>query len=171
MLQVFTIAIGIFATIVELFYHPLGWIILLVPSAFLLLTVLAVKNKKHAYVEELSDIANGLLARHWNFYYMPFAGTDSSSSASTIMVFAWVMTVISVYYYSWLWLICAWISTVFANMVGKELNPSAWINDGSYNYGKDTDLIRLAHNEVIEWMQAKRDNTQKVVEPNDAEHG
>lgn len=58
MIQLLVILVCLVAVIVEYFFILWGWIVLALPIAFLLITLLSLKQKKWPYIPELSEAAN-----------------------------------------------------------------------------------------------------------------
>jgi len=63
MTQMLMLMICLAAIITEFFSVLWGWLVLAFPAAFLLITLLGVKQKKWQYIPELSDEANRMLQK------------------------------------------------------------------------------------------------------------
>jgi hypothetical protein len=147
MTQVLVIPICLAAVITEFFSILWGWLILGVPSAFLLLTLFVVKRKKWQSIPELSETANQMLQKFGHYYAMPFAGRDFSASASTVMFAGAVVAIISAFK-GYLWGIgIGVINWCLMGLVSRAFNPTNFLADP---------LEQMGHEELIAWITERQ---------------
>lgn len=147
MIQIVTIIFSTISILVSFFSPLWGWIILALPSGFLLLTLLGLKQKKWAYVPDLSPKANEMLRKFGHFYNMPFAGRGFSASASTIMFAGAILAIIGLFRGFW-WGIAIGLANWFiVGFVSRAFNPTLFLVD---------DEERFAHEEIISFIQQKQ---------------
>lgn len=139
--------ICIAAVITEFFSVIWGWVILGIPSAFLLFTLLGVKQKKWQHIIELSETANQMLQKFGHYYDMPFAGKDFSASASTLMFVGTAVAIIGAFK-GFLWGIGIGIINWFVmGMVSRAFNPTNFLLDPTE---------QIAHKEIITYIMEKQ---------------
>jgi len=97
MIQMIVIIICLASVITAIFSILWGWLILAIPSVFLLINLLSLKQKKWKYIPELSESANRMFQKFGHYYTMPFAGSDFSSAASTLIFAGIAITIIGVF--------------------------------------------------------------------------
>ena len=147
MTQVFVIPICLAAVITEFFSVLWGWLILGVPSAFLLLILFVVKRKKWQSIPELSETANQMLQKFGHYYAMPFAGRDFSASASTVLFAGAVVAIISAFK-GYLWGIGIGVINWFLmGLVSRAFNPTNFLADP---------LEKMGHEEIIAWITERQ---------------
>ena len=147
MTQMIVILICVAAVITEFFSVLWGWVILAVPSAFLLLTLFGVKQKKWQYFPELSETANQMLQKFGHYYAMPFAGRDFSASASTLMFAGAAIAIIGAFKGFWWGIGIGVINWVLMGFVSRAFNPSNFLGDP---------LEQMSHEEIISWITEKQ---------------
>jgi len=138
----------------EFFSVLWGWLILGLPSAFLLITLFGVKQKKWKHILELSDTANQMLQKYGYYYAMPFAGREFSACAGTVMLGGAAIAIIGAFR-GFLWGIGIGVINWFLmDIVSKAFNPTNFL---------DGHLAQMGHEEIIEYIterqKSKRDNT------------
>lgn len=151
MFQLLTIALSL-GSIVWSFFSPLwAWSPLVTAEALLLLILLAEKQAKWRYVEELSPSANEMLQKFGHYYSKPFASRDFSSSASTLQ-FAFVAVGIIGAFQGFYWgLGVAVIFWFVFGPVSLAFNPTGLIR-GSH--------MESAHIEVLAWVEQQSQRAQ-----------
>jgi hypothetical protein len=152
MVQIIAIMIS-FAAIVAAFFSPtIAWAVLVFPVTMLLLTLLAMKQKRWKHIPELSDSANALLQKYGHFYSMPFAGRDYSSAASTLLFAGVIIGVIGTFKLFWWGITIAAGNYLVMGVVSKAFNPTSFLTDPEE---------QLAHEEIISFI-SKTNRTQKT---------
>jgi hypothetical protein len=147
MTQMFVMLICLAAIITEYFSVLWGWVILAVPSAFLLLTLMGVKQKKWQYIPELSETANQMLKKFGYYYDMPLAGSDFSASASTLMFTGAAIAIIGVFRgFGW-GIGIGVINWLLMSYVSRSFNPTNFLADP---------LEQRGHEEIIAWITKRQ---------------
>jgi len=147
MIQMLVILICLAAVIVEFFSVLWGWLILAVPSAYVLLTLFGVKQKKWQYILELSVSANQMLQKFGHYYAMPFAGRDFSASASTLMFAGAAIAIIGVFKGFWWGIGIGVINWFLMGFISRAFNPTNFLVDP---------LEQMGHEEIIAWITEKQ---------------
>ena len=147
MVQIIAVIISLIAIVTTFFSILWGWLILWASVLCLLVILFIVKRKKWQHIPELSDTANKMLQKFGHFYFMPFAGTDFSSSATTFLFAGVVVAIIGVFKGFW-WGIgigaINWFATAF---VSRAFNPTNFLVDFTEQRG---------HDEIISWIAQRR---------------
>lgn len=124
MTQLLVTLICLAAVITGFFSVLWGWLILGVPSAFLLLTLLALKQTNYLDIPELSEIANQMFQEFEHYYAMPFAARAFSACARTLIFAGAAIAIIGVLKGFW-WGIGIGAMTWFAmGLVSRAFNPT-----------------------------------------------
>ncbi|MFA4829536.1 MAG: hypothetical protein WC855_12535 [Thermodesulfovibrionales bacterium] len=147
MTQIVVSLICLAAVITEFFSVLWGWVILAVPSAFLLLTLLGVKQKKWQYIPELSEMANQMLQKFGHYYAMPFAGRDFSASATTLMFAGAAIAIIGVFKGFWWGIGIGVINWFLMGFISRAFNPTNFLVDP---------LEQMGHEEIIAWITERQ---------------
>jgi hypothetical protein len=147
MTQIFVILTCVAAVITEFFSVMWGWIILGVPSAFLLVTLIGVKQKRWQRIPELSEAANQMLQKHGHYYAMPFAGRDFSASASTLMFAGAAVAIIGAFKGFWWGIGIGVINWFVMGTVSKAFNPTNFLADP---------IEQMAHEEIISYIMDRK---------------
>lgn len=142
MLQMLVILISVAAVITEFFSVMWGWLILAVPSAFLLIMLFAAKQKQWEYIPELSETANEMLQKFGHYYAMPYAGSDFSTSATTLLFAGSVVAIISAFKGFWWGIGIGVINWFLMGILTRVFNPTNFLVDP---------LEHKAHEEIISW--------------------
>jgi len=142
MLQMLVILISVAAVITEFFSVLWGWLILAVPSALLLIMLFAAKLKQWEYIPELSETANEMLQKFGHYYAMPYAGSDLSASATTLLFAGSVVAIISVFKGFWWGIGIGVINWFLMGILTRVFNPTNFLVDP---------LEHKAHEEIISW--------------------
>ena len=147
MVQVFVFLICLAAVVAGFFSVLWGWVILVVPSAFLLFALFGLKRKKWQYIPALSDAGNQMLQKFGHYYAMPAAGMSFSASASTLMFAGAAISIIGAFN-GFLWGIgLGVINWILMGFVSRAFNPTISLVDPLEQFG---------HKEVIAWIAAKQ---------------
>jgi hypothetical protein len=146
MIQIVTHIFGLVSIVVSFFSPLWGWIILALPSLFLIITLFGLKQKKWSYVPELSPKANQMIRKFGHFYNMPFAGTDFSASATTLMFVGIILAIIGLFHKFWWGIAISAVNWVVMAFVSRAFNPSFFLVD---------DEERFAHEEIIFFIRQK----------------
>ncbi|MBW1976170.1 MAG: hypothetical protein JRI45_11535 [Deltaproteobacteria bacterium] len=154
MIQILVILVCLVAIIVEFFSVLWGWIILALSAAFLLITLLGVKQKKWQYIPELSEAANQMLQKFGHYYAMPFAGRDFSASASTIMFAGAAIAIIGLFKGFWWGIGIGIINWFLMGLVARAFNPTNFLVDP---------LEQMAHEEIIKWITEKQKSKMRNI--------
>lgn len=124
------------------------------PIAFLLITLLSLKQKKWPYIPELSEAANQMFQKFGHYYTKPFAGRDFSASATTIMFGGVVLSIIDIFKGFWWGIGIGIINWFVMGLVSRAFNPTNSLVDP---------IEQMGHKEIIEWIMKKQkskiDNT------------
>ena len=147
MTQILVILICLAAVIIELFSVLWGWLILGLPSAFLLITLFGLKQKKWQHIPELSDTANQMLQKFGHYYAMPFAGRDFSACASTLMFGGAIIAIIGAFKGFWWGIGIGVINWLLMGVVSKAFNPTNFLVDP---------LEQMGHGEIIEYITERQ---------------
>ena len=147
MTQIVVIIVCLVAVITEFFSVLWGWVILAIPSAFLLFILFGAKQKKWQYIPELSNTANQMLQKFGHYYAMPFAGSDFSASASTLMVAGAVLAIIGVFKGFWWGIGIGVINWFLMGFISRAFNPTNFLVDHNEQMG---------HEEIIAWITEKQ---------------
>ncbi len=151
MVQMIVILICLAAVIMGFFSVLWSWLILGVPSAFLLVTLFALKQKKWKYVPELSERANQMLQEFGHYYVWPFAGRDFSASASTLALATIAVAIIGAFKGFWWGIGIGIINFCLMYYVSVVFNPTNFLSDKSVFDSFD----QKAHKEVIAHITRK----------------
>jgi hypothetical protein len=143
MIRLFVIFVCLSAIIIEFFSIPWGWIILFVPSAFLLIVLIAVKQKKWKFIPELSDMANLELQKYGHYYAMPFAGRDFNDSAYIVLFTGAILAIISAIKGFWWGIGIGIANWILMGLVANEYAPIE------------------ENREIIAWILKKRGQIEK----------
>jgi hypothetical protein len=147
MFQLVTTFFCLAAVITTFFSILWGWIILGIPFVFLLIMLLGVKHEKWKYIPDLSAPANKMIQKYGHYYFKPFAGRDSSTSAIIVILASAAITMIGASK-GFLWgiaiVIVTWLLMGFAAI---NFNPTSFIIDPKK---------RRAHQEIIDYIMEKR---------------
>jgi len=146
MTQVLVILICLAAVITVFFSVLWGWVILAVPSTFLLITLLGVKQKKWQYIPELSETANLMLQKFGHYYAMPFAGRDFSASASILMFAGAAIAIVSAFKGFWWGIGIGAINWFLMGFIARAFNPTHFLVDP---------LEQMGHEEIIAWIKER----------------
>jgi hypothetical protein len=147
MIQMLVVVICLAAVITAFFSVLWGWLILGLPSVFLLITLFAVKQKKWQHIPELSETANQMLQKFGHYYAMPFAGRDFSASASTLMFAGAAVAIIGAFKGFW-WGIGIGVANWFLmGFVSRTFNPSNFLVDP---------LEQMGHEEIISYITERQ---------------
>jgi hypothetical protein len=147
MIQILVILICLAAVITEFFSVLWGWLLLTVPSAFLLFTLIGVKQKKWQNIPELSETANQLLQKFGHYYAMPFAGRDFSASASTLVFAGAAIAIISAIKGFWWGIGLGVINYFLMGFISRAFNPTNFLVGPREQMG---------HEEIIEWITERQ---------------
>jgi len=147
MIQIIIIVICLAAVITEFFSVLWGWLILGVPSVFLLVTLVGVKQKKWKHIPELSEMANQMLQKFGHYYAMPFAGSDFSASASTLMFAGVAVAIIGAFKGFWWGIGIGVVNWLLMSFVSRAFNPMNFLVDP---------LERMAHEEIISYITGRQ---------------
>ena len=153
MTQMLVILICLAAVITEFFSVLWGWVILAVPTAFLLFTLFGVKQKKWQYIPELSETANQMLQKFGHYYAMPFAGRDFSASASTVMFAGAAVAIIGAFKGFWWGIGIGVINYILMGFVSRAFNPTNFLADP---------LEQMGHEEIIAWITKRQKSKMGV---------
>jgi hypothetical protein len=143
MIQILVVLICLAAVITAFFSVLWGWLILGVPSVFLLVTLFAVKRKKWQHIPELSDTANQMLQKFGHYYAMPFAGRGFSASASTLMFAGVALAIIGAFKGFWLGIGIGLVNWLLMGFVSRAFDPSNFLVDP---------LEQMDHEEIISYI-------------------
>jgi hypothetical protein len=147
MAQIFALLIGLTAIVAAFFSPVIAWAILAFPVTMLLITALALKQKRWKRIPELSDSANSLLQKYGHFYSMPFAGRDYSSAVSTVMFAGVIISAIGSFKLYWWGLAVAVGNYLVMALVSKFFNPTHFFADQEE---------QLAHEEIVSFLSKTR---------------
>lgn len=160
MIQLIVILFCVASGIVAFFSVTLGWIILWIPTAFLLIRLFGVKQKKWQYIPELSETANQMLQKFGNYYAMPFAGRDFSACANTLMFAGAAVAIIGVFKGFWWGIAIGIVNWFVMGMVSRAFNPANFLVDPTE---------KMAHKEIISYITARQksgvDDTERLSKP------
>lgn len=131
MTQILVILICLAAVIIEFFSVLWGWLILGLPSAFLLITLFGVKQKKWQHIPELSDTANQMLQKFGHYYAMPLAGRDFSACASTLMFGGAAIVIIGSFKGFWWGIGIGVVNWLLMGVVLRAFNPTNFFSRSS----------------------------------------
>lgn len=145
--QLIAIALSLVAIVTAFFSVLWSWVVIAVPIAILLVTLISLKQKRWKHISELSEPANAMLQKYGHYYTMPFAGRDFSAAASTLMFAGVVVAVIGAFKGFWWGFAIAVVNWLVMGLVSKAFNPSNFIADP---------MERLAHEEIISFIMAKQ---------------
>ena len=147
MIQMIIILICFASVITEFFSVLWGWLILAVPSVFLLIGLFAVKQKKWQQIPELSETANQMLQKFGHYYAMPFAGRDFSASASTVMFAGAVVAIIGAFKGFWWGIGIGVINWFLMGFVSRSFNPTNFLVGH---------LEQMGHEEIISYITERQ---------------
>jgi hypothetical protein len=150
MIQVIAILLSLAAIVAELFSVLWGWIILALPSAFLITALLGAKRKKLARIPELSELANDMLQKYGHFYTMPFAARDFSSAASTLMFAGAVVAIVGAFKGFWWGIGIGIVYWFVMGLVARLFNPTNYLVDPAE---------MVVHEEIVSWISKRRTAT------------
>lgn len=143
MAQLLAILICVAAIITAIFSVLWGWVILGLPTAFLLVTLFHLKQKKWQHIPELSEKANQMLQKFGHFYVMPFAGRDFSASVSTLMFAGAAIAIIGAFKGVWWGIGIGILNWFVMGMVSRAFNPTNFLADP---------IEQMAHEEIISYI-------------------
>lgn len=123
-----------------------GWVVLALPAVALLITLLGLKQKKWAYISDLSPKANEMLKEFGHFYAAPAAATDCSTSARIVMVGGAAVAVIGCFRSFWWGVLFAIANGIVMWYVGRAFNPTVSLV---------SDEERSVHEEIITFIQRR----------------
>jgi len=105
------------------------------------------KQKKWAYIEELSSKANELLRKFGHFYATPFASMDFSASSTTVGIAGALIAIVGVFNGFWWGILIGVVNWFAMGALARAFNPTNFLLD---------DDERIAHEEVLEWLSTRR---------------
>jgi len=142
-IQTVVILICVAAFVTEFFSVLWGWLLLALPSIFLLISLFGVKRKKWRHIPELSEAANRMFQKFGHYYTMPFAGRDFGRSAAILMCAGIPIAIIGAFKGFW------WgIGIAVANWYGMYLVSKAFCPI----YSLDDPHEQMAHDEVVSYV-------------------
>ncbi len=144
MIQYIVLVFCITSIIVSCFSIFWGWLIIIIPSLYLLITLFSIKQRKYSYVPELSFEANKLLQKFGNYYSKPYAGRAYSASSSMLFLNSIILSVINIYKGWWSSIILCIIYCIIMGLTARHYNPTLFF----FN-----DLEKSAHEEIISFIQ------------------
>lgn len=145
--QMLIILVCLAGIITEFYSIMWGWLVLGAPSAYLLITLFGVKAKKWQRIPELSEPANQMLQKFGHYYAMPFAGSDFSASASTLMVASAVVAIIGAFRGFWWGIGIGIVNWFLMGYVSRAFNPTHFLLDQSE---------QIAHEEIIAYITERQ---------------
>ncbi len=143
MVRILVLCISIAAIVTTFFSIFWGWVILAVPSIFLLITLFSLKQKRWKYIPELSEEANRMLQKFGHYYSMPSAGNEFSSSASALMFCGAAIGIICAFKGFWYGFgigVAYWFLMV---VISRSFNPTNFLTNN---------FELTAHEEITSWI-------------------
>ncbi len=146
MYRVVTIAAALVSIVLGFFWPPWGWAVLALPAVALLATLWRFKQKKWAYISDLSPKANEMLKEFGHFYAAPAAGTDFSTSARAVMLGGAIIAVMGCFRGFWWGILFAVVCWIVMGRVARAFDPTNFLAG---------DEEGAAHEEIISFIQRK----------------
>ncbi len=130
-----------------------GWVIIAIPIAYLLITLIAVKKYKWEHVPELSGMANEMLRKYGHYYNMPSAGNNYSSSASILGIAGVILAIVGAFKGFWWGIGLSLVNWFIIGLIAKAFNPTLF-------------LVGLrekkAHEEIISYILERQEANNEI---------
>jgi hypothetical protein len=147
MISLLVIIVCLVAIITEILSVLWGWIILIFPTIYIIITLFLVKQAKWKYIPELSESANDMFQKFGHYYTMPFASRDYSASASILSFAAIIIAVIGAIK-GFIWGIgIGVLYFIIMGFIARAFNPTCFL------VGR---VDHMAHEEIIEYVKEKQ---------------
>lgn len=170
MYKLITIILVIVAVVVTFTSPVAGWILYVIPTLFLWLTIsVARKTWKWPEITELSARANAMIKKYGHFYNYPYASRSASAAASALTLAAIPMAIINLFQGFWWGALFAIVGYILTSRVAWQFNPTQFINDSAKKGVTDAMVDKEAHEEVIDYIMKKR--TGKTMKELDEQFG
>lgn len=158
MIEFVSTLFGIAALVASLGAPVAGWLILALPEAWLILTLVSLKRRNWPDIPSLvMPNAREMLLRHGHFYHLPLASRSYSASASRLMFFGVLVAGVGCLRGFWWGLGLGVINYIAMALIAPEFDPTRFIDDP---------MDRLAHDEIIQCVELQQSGvTEHLAEP------
>ena len=151
--QIIAILVSIISFVWAFFNPAWAWAPLFAAALVLLAILLGIKQTKWKHIDELSGPANEMLQKFGHYYEMPVASRDFSSACSTIQFGAVGVGIVGTFSGFWWGLGLAVLFWFVLGPAAMAFNPT--------NFIRGQPMLRLAHDEVIEWVLSQSGHKEK----------